>query len=86
MAACGRAAWPPGRVARLARWPGIALCRAPNLKVQSVPMKGVRINEIWYKQADTVPGQHAFGQQKAAPRAAFVMCAVRNAAISSFLP
>ena len=49
MAAFGGAAWPPGRVARLARWPRIALCRTPNRKGQSVPMKGVRINEIWYK-------------------------------------
>ena len=54
MAAFGGAAWPPGRVARLARWPGIALCRAPNREGQSVPMKWVRISEILYERNRTM--------------------------------
>ncbi len=53
MAAYGGAAWPAGRIARLARSPRIALSRAPNRADQSVTMKGVRINEIWYKSIKT---------------------------------
>ena len=49
MAAFGGAAWPSGRVAWLARWPRIALCRAPDRAGQSATMKGVRISEIWYE-------------------------------------